>query len=82
MTSNPSNSGWPSVSGFSTYADEHEIKIRGLRIIYMVHEKVGHLGIFVSSSIAKILRLIAELRPLPDGIEIAGHGKRYDPLAP
>ena len=27
--------------------------IRGQRIIYMVHEKVGHLGIFVSSSIAK-----------------------------
>jgi pimeloyl-ACP methyl ester carboxylesterase len=36
-----------------TYADEHEIKIRGQRIIYMVHENVGHLGIFVSSSIAK-----------------------------
>ena len=36
-----------------TYADEHEIRIRGQRIIYMVHEKVGHLGIFVSSSIAK-----------------------------
>ena len=36
-----------------TYIDEHEIRIRGQRIIYMVHEKVGHLGIFVSSSIAK-----------------------------
>ncbi len=36
-----------------TYADEHEIKIRGQRIVYMVHDKVGHLGIFVSSSIAK-----------------------------
>jgi pimeloyl-ACP methyl ester carboxylesterase len=36
-----------------TYADEHEIRIRGQRIIYMVHEKVGHLGIFVSSSIAR-----------------------------
>ncbi|MCG8444129.1 MAG: DUF3141 domain-containing protein [Hyphomicrobiales bacterium] len=36
-----------------TYADESEIKIRGQRIIYMVHEQVGHLGIFVSSSIAK-----------------------------
>ena len=36
-----------------TYADENEIKIRGQRIIYMVHDKVGHLGIFVSSSIAK-----------------------------
>jgi pimeloyl-ACP methyl ester carboxylesterase len=36
-----------------TYADEHEIKIRGQRIIYMIHEKVGHLGIFVSSSVAR-----------------------------
>ena len=36
-----------------TYADEQEIKIRGQRIVYMVHDKVGHLGIFVSSSIAK-----------------------------
>lgn len=37
----------------ASYADEHEIKIRGQRIIYMIHEKVGHLGIFVSSSVAK-----------------------------
>jgi hypothetical protein len=36
-----------------TYADENEIKIRGQRIVYMVHDKVGHLGIFVSSSVAK-----------------------------
>lgn len=36
-----------------TYADEQEIKIRGQRIVYMIHDKVGHLGIFVSSSIAK-----------------------------
>jgi pimeloyl-ACP methyl ester carboxylesterase len=36
-----------------TYADETEIKIRGQRIVYMVHESIGHLGIFVSSSIAK-----------------------------
>jgi len=36
-----------------TYADEHEIKIRGQRIIYMIHDNVGHLGIFVSSSIAR-----------------------------
>lgn len=36
-----------------TYADEMEIQIRGQRIIYMVHEEVGHLGIFVSSSIAR-----------------------------
>jgi pimeloyl-ACP methyl ester carboxylesterase len=36
-----------------TFSDEHEIRIRGHRIIFMIHEKVGHLGIFVSSSIAK-----------------------------
>jgi len=35
-----------------TYADVNEIRIRGQRIVYMVHEKVGHLGIFVSSKIA------------------------------
>lgn len=36
-----------------TYADENEIRICGQRIVYMIHEKVGHLGIFVSSSVAK-----------------------------
>lgn len=36
-----------------TYADETEIAIRGQRIIYMIHEEVGHLGIFVSSSVAR-----------------------------
>ncbi|WP_036255370.1 DUF3141 domain-containing protein [Methylocapsa acidiphila] len=36
-----------------TYVNENEIKIRGQRIIYMIHEKVGHLGIFVSSSVAR-----------------------------
>lgn len=36
-----------------TYADVQEIRIRGQRIIYMVHEQVGHLGIFVSSQIAR-----------------------------
>ncbi|WP_232796461.1 DUF3141 domain-containing protein [Roseovarius salinarum] len=36
-----------------SYTDEREIEIRGQRILYMVHEKVGHLGIFVSSSVAR-----------------------------
>jgi pimeloyl-ACP methyl ester carboxylesterase len=36
-----------------TFSDETEIRVRGQRIVYLVHEKVGHLGIFVSSSIAK-----------------------------
>ncbi|MDO5612670.1 MAG: DUF3141 domain-containing protein [Paracoccus sp. (in: a-proteobacteria)] len=35
-----------------TYTDVNEIRIRGQRIIYMIHEQVGHLGIFVSSQIA------------------------------
>ncbi|MEO1198706.1 MAG: DUF3141 domain-containing protein [Pseudomonadota bacterium] len=54
-----------------TYADENEIRIRGQRIIYMVHNTVGHLGIFVSSSVAKrehtemasTLKTIEALRP-------------------
>ena len=36
-----------------TYSDAEEIRIRGQRIVYMVHEQVGHLGIFVSSSVAQ-----------------------------
>lgn len=34
------------------YTSVSEIKARGQRIIYTVHESVGHLGIFVSSSVA------------------------------
>lgn len=36
-----------------TYADESEIRLRGQRIIYILHEDVGHLGIFVSSKVAR-----------------------------
>lgn len=35
-----------------TYADVQDIRIRGQRIVYMVHDAVGHLGIFVSSKVA------------------------------
>ncbi|MRH22369.1 DUF3141 domain-containing protein [Rhodovulum strictum] len=35
------------------YAGVDEIRIRGQRIVYMVHDEVGHLGIFVSSRIAR-----------------------------
>jgi pimeloyl-ACP methyl ester carboxylesterase len=35
------------------YKNVDEIKARGQRILYTLHDKVGHLGIFVSSSIAK-----------------------------
>ncbi|MCP9626560.1 DUF3141 domain-containing protein [Rhodopseudomonas palustris] len=54
-----------------TYADEHEIRIRGQRIVYMVHDKVGHLGIFVSSSIAK-----------KEHAEVASTMKTIEALAP
>ena len=54
-----------------TYSDEHEIRIRGQRIIYMVHDKVGHLGIFVSSSIAK-----------KEHSEVASTMKTIEALAP
>ncbi|MEM0947984.1 MAG: DUF3141 domain-containing protein [Pseudomonadota bacterium] len=36
-----------------TYADEQEIRLRGQRIVYMLHEDIGHLGIFVSSKVAR-----------------------------
>ncbi len=37
----------------SVYGDEREIRSRGQRIIYMVHDQVGHLGIFVSAKVAQ-----------------------------
>ncbi len=35
------------------YASVQEIKARGQRIVYTIHDKVGYMGIFVSSSIAQ-----------------------------
>ncbi len=35
------------------YSSVQEIKARGQRIVYTIHDKVGHLGIFVSSAIAQ-----------------------------
>jgi hypothetical protein len=34
------------------YRDVNEIKALGQRIVYMVHDSIGHLGIFVSAKIA------------------------------
>ncbi|WP_219764649.1 DUF3141 domain-containing protein [Neoroseomonas alba] len=34
------------------YGNEREIRARGQRIIYMVHDSIGHLGIFVSAKVA------------------------------
>jgi pimeloyl-ACP methyl ester carboxylesterase len=54
-----------------SYADVQEIRIRGQRIIYMLHEEVGHLGIFVSAKIAQkehtemasVMQMIEALAP-------------------
>jgi pimeloyl-ACP methyl ester carboxylesterase len=54
-----------------TYSDVNEIRIRGQRIVYMVHEEVGHLGIFVSSKIAK-----------KEHAEVASTLKTIEALAP
>ncbi|MEM8731816.1 MAG: DUF3141 domain-containing protein, partial [Pseudomonadota bacterium] len=54
-----------------SYADEHEIQVRGQRIVYMVHEEVGHLGIFVSSKIAR-----------KEHTEVASTMKTIEALAP
>lgn len=35
------------------YRDEREIKALGQTIVYLVHDDIGHLGIFVSGKIAK-----------------------------
>jgi pimeloyl-ACP methyl ester carboxylesterase len=56
-----------------TYADVSEIRIRGQRIVYMVHEQVGHLGIFVSSQIAKkehseVASTLKTIEALPPGL--------------
>lgn len=37
----------------SVYGDEHAIKSLGQTIIYMVHKSIGHLGIFVSGTVAR-----------------------------
>ncbi len=68
-----------------TYADEQEIKIRGQRILYMVHDKVGHLGIFVSAAVARkehaeMATTLKTIEALPPGLyemvieEESGHG--------
>lgn len=35
------------------YSSVKDIKARGQRIVYAVHDSIGHLGIFVSSSVAR-----------------------------
>lgn len=64
-----------------TYSSETEIEILGQRILYMLHDQVGHLGIFVSSSIAnkeysQLTGTVANIEALPPGLYemvIEGH---------
>jgi len=69
-----------------TYASEQEIEIRGQRILYMLHEDVGHLGIFVSGKIAnrehsQMAETLANVEALPPGLyqivieDVAGEGQ-------
>ncbi len=73
-----------------TYTDEYDVMAHGQRIIYMVHEKVGHLGIFVSSSVARkehkgVVSILQTIEAIPPGLyeisiddEIAGDDGEED----
>jgi pimeloyl-ACP methyl ester carboxylesterase len=55
------------------YSSVEEIRARGQRILYTLHDSVGHLGIFVSSSVAKkeheqIVSTLKTLEALPPGL--------------
>jgi pimeloyl-ACP methyl ester carboxylesterase len=55
------------------YKDVSEIKARGQRILYALHDSVGHLGIFVSSSVAQkehtaIVSTLKAIEALPPGL--------------
>ncbi len=55
------------------YSNVDEIKVRGQRIVYTLHDQVGHLGIFVSSSVANkehkaIVSTLEVIEALPPGL--------------
>ncbi len=56
----------------NSYADVQEIRICGQRIIYMLHDEVGHLGIFVSGKVAQKER--AEMASVMQMIEALAPG--------
>lgn len=67
------------------YASVEEIKARGQRIVYTLHEDIGHLGIFVSSKIAmkqhkEIVSTLKTIESLAPGLyemvitEVKGEG--------
>jgi pimeloyl-ACP methyl ester carboxylesterase len=63
------------------YRDEQEIKQLGQTIVYLVHDQIGHLGIFVSGAVAKkehseiatTLELIEAVAPGLYEMKITGH---------
>ncbi len=63
------------------YRDEQEIKSLGQTIVYLLHDQIGHLGIFVSGAIAKkehteianTLDLIESMSPGLYEMKITGH---------
>jgi len=55
------------------YRDESDIKIAGQTIVYILHEDIGHLGIFVSGKVAekehaKIVSILGDIESLPPGL--------------
>ena len=55
------------------YSDTADLKRAGQRIVYLTNPHVGHLGIFVSASVARlehraILESLAEIEALPPGL--------------
>lgn len=77
-----------------TYSSTAEIKARGQVIVALMHESVGHLGIFVSGKVAKkehaqIVSVLQSIELLPPGLygmriedggpqEEAGAGPQYE----
>ena len=68
------------------YSSVQEIKARGQRIVYTVHDSVGHLGIFVSSAVAKkehkeIVSTLKAIEAMAPGlyemkiVEVRGEGR-------
>lgn len=56
-----------------TYPTTADLKAAGQRIVYLLNEHVGHLGIFVSADVAKrehraILRSLRAIEALPPGL--------------
>jgi pimeloyl-ACP methyl ester carboxylesterase/tellurite resistance protein len=55
------------------YGDERQIRARGQTILYIVHEEIGHLGIFVSAKVAqkehdRIVTTLDAVEALPPGL--------------